>query len=252
LAFGIRDEVVGQLKEINGVDLRQAQVDLESARGSFAEKMANGRVCPWMNFRAGALASNRLHPTYRNWVSINVAATILVLLVCAISLWGRSYLDNLEIEKLENEQAMVFKDLFPNQRVPRSIRRNLESELVRLKAIDTNDSDRPATENAAWVWAHAVKTLPEHGEFRVQSMEFAQSEIVSLSGVVGNYEELQRLLDRLRSARFELVVPSVTKKGTGLALQIQNATIRPEELALVGKEWQSEHVSSTQVESPDQ
>jgi hypothetical protein len=143
----------------------------------------------------------------------------------------------------------VFKDLFPKQRVPRSIRRNLESELVRLKATDVNPADRPATENAAWVWAHTVNTLPEDGEFRVQTMEFSQSEIVTLSGVAGNYEELQKLLDRLHSAKFEFVVPSVANSGTGLALQIQKATIQGEELTRVGNKWKSENASTTQSDS---
>jgi hypothetical protein len=222
----VPEDVAVALKHQFENPCRFESVDSVHSLVQFEQSLRQGKQRLWLNFRDAIPGVSNMPSMLARWVWIARNLTLVVL--CTLcGLFGLSqWMDNQALLDEESKQATIYRELFPQQKLPRSIRRTLESELAALRdSTSSSEKINLSKLNAAWVWFHAVRSIPDNPRSRIESMQFVDDRIVLLEGVTGTVEDLNQLIDALKQNGFSFALPNIQKVGNGVRIEIREAVL---------------------------
>jgi type II secretory pathway component PulL len=227
----VPSELADQLVNQQGSPRRLETRDSDQCIIQMMQSLQRGTQSPWVNFRDGSLGTSLLPSVLARWVWTAQGLTLVALTALCILFGLSSWIDNQTLREEQGKQASIYRDLFPQQKIPRSIRRTLDSELIALlnsKPSSANISHGKS--NAAWVWFHAMRSIPNNPRSRIQSMQFVDDRIVLLEGVTGSVDDLNQLIDALRQNGFSFALPNIQKAGSTVRIEIRDAILSADQI----------------------
>ncbi|QDU70614.1 hypothetical protein [Mucisphaera calidilacus] len=180
-----------------------------------ARDLLEGRLTPWFDLRRDRLAPPDRFETYRG-SAILLAAAAIFCLACIITLtqwWGAQYRSI--ADDLVAEQVTVFKEAFPDQRVPVNIVARLRSESRKLAGISGNDVSDPSLlrpPSALTILHRFLTALPRDQRFRVTELSI-EADTFRVDGEARSHAEAERIAQTVRASdHFETDPPRTQTK----------------------------------------
>ncbi|MCC6680512.1 MAG: hypothetical protein IT445_06375 [Phycisphaeraceae bacterium] len=117
--------------------------DTSQLIGEAAERIARQGFAAYIDLRRGQLArGDRIHRVQTPFYAAVAATIVLLLSICATSLWrGHQY--TLMVQEMQNSQQELFHQAFPDQKVPAGIVARLRSEHRKLAAMSGQGEQLP-------------------------------------------------------------------------------------------------------------
>jgi hypothetical protein len=103
-------------------------------------------------------------------------------------------------------QVEVFREIFPNTKVPVGIKSRLESELAKLKGLQGDDSSLPAAVSAVTMLHEMLAALPTDRRFQLLEIRIEEGRLY-LDGEVIAHGDAEAIAQRLRAGGFEVAPP---------------------------------------------
>ena len=146
------------------------------------------------------------NPLSRDLALLGLAA--LVLIGAAAAQQYRKVADSLrELQRLESAEAEVFREVFPDKRLPRGVRARLESEHRRLVGARPDSASAPEHRDAAVRLQSLLESLPKDLRFRLTEVRIEGSR-VSLLGEARSHADADRIATALRRSGLAVDPPS--------------------------------------------
>lgn len=178
--------------------------DPDHAAALQAVRILDGIDEPWINLRRDQLAAPDPFDTYRRPVLALAAAVVLLLVSTIVIGQWRTAQYAAAATDLRAEQAEVFRDAMPGQRVPfAGIRNRLESERRKLAGLggrDTasgDDADALHRTSALTHLQHVLAALPTNVRFRLLDLSI-EPDRIRVAGEAQSHADAERLVIALR------------------------------------------------------
>jgi hypothetical protein len=208
--------VLGTLQEpverplTDGVGLELVSAGREdpliAATRSAREALA-GRSAGWVNFRRDGLAIPNPWDKVRGPIRSAVALGLLLLAVLA----GALYLRGMQYGRIardhREQQATIFRRLYPNQRVPTVVRSRLATDLKRLSAVRGAGVELPDQPCALEGLRRLISCLPEAMRLRVLEVRIGPSGLL-LEGQVRSHTDAETIYRSLTDGGFQVDPPT--------------------------------------------
>jgi type II secretion system protein L len=168
----------------------------------------------WIDLRSGALAGPDRWETFRRQI-MAIAAAVMFLLAATVgvAVWRGQQYRSLT-EQYVQEQAEVFRQVVPDQRIPGNIRNRLLSERQKLAGLGGQAADASAGEvHQPSALAHlqmVLESLPDDLRFRVMDLSIAP-DLVRVDGRARSHADADRIAAALRESGLYEVEPPKTQ-----------------------------------------
>lgn len=189
------------------------------------QRIGKGLDLPLINFCNGPLSI--VDPWKPSAIYVYAWLTTLAILVFVIlaGLYYRKSQYESQTQRIDRLQQDLFRELFPEQKIPAGILSRMESELRRLRITKSPDL-RPKIESVLPVSLAFWHALPSQDQvrFQIQSLKLEGNNLRSLEGIVGEFSDL----DQFRSG-FELrgfTLPPITTKSASKGVAIQWSSVQ--------------------------
>lgn len=190
-------------------ELGRAHLDVDDASGSWLDVAGRAALQlvaeqrePVIDLRRGELAAPDRFAAYRGPVrALALCAVVLLGCVIGVSFWrGGAYAE--QATSLRGEQVSVFREAFPDQRVPVSIVARLESEARRLAGVsgqggESADASELRAASALERLHGLLASLPNNLRFRVLSVN-VQKDRLLVEGEARSHGEAEQITSVLR------------------------------------------------------
>ena len=189
--------------------------DAEAAAAERGAAILAGTARPWIDLRRGPLAARGEARAYRRPLAGLVLAVVALLgaTIAVAQVRARAYA-SLAADYTE-KQAEVFRRVLPEQQVPQSVRRRLESEKRKLAGLGGRAASGDAAGAIVPVSAllhlrEVLESLPAEGGPRLISLQIGPDR-VRVEGRAANYGSAEQLVRALRAAGPYEVAPPETR-----------------------------------------
>ena len=145
--------------------------------GRAAPALLKGKGTGWVNLRRDALAMPDRMRRLRRPVRTAVCLALTLVAVLIAGSWWRAGRYRYETDRTVEGQRAIFRRLYPNTRVPTSIKRWLASEAARLAGLSGTDETMPQRPAALDMLRRAMAGLPDDLRFRVLNLRVEPSEV---------------------------------------------------------------------------
>ncbi len=165
-----------------------------------AARVLKGVKSPWIDLRCESLAPRDFVTIHRKPLTVFAAALVLLAVtITAAALWhGHQYSQQHEAQL--NAQTAVFRSVFPEQRLPGSIRARLTSERQKLTGMIAASSQHAPESASALTHLHAlISHLPSDTRWRILDMSI-QSNMIRIEGETLGHADAERIAAGLRQA----------------------------------------------------
>ncbi|MBE3068813.1 MAG: hypothetical protein IMZ66_01115, partial [Planctomycetes bacterium] len=185
-----------------------------------APAVLEGRGAGWVNLRRGDLAPGDRLGRLRRPLQAAAALVLVLLAVVTGGAWWRAGRYEAQAAGHIEEQRAVFLRLYPNQRVPGSVRRHLASEATRLAALAGTDQavpDRPAALDTA---RRVVSGLPADLRARLVMLRIEPAEVY-LEGQARSHADAEAVARGIAAQGLAMEPPrteSLAKGGVAFTL----------------------------------
>lgn len=173
---------------------------------SAAAEILQGRIGAPIELRHSAFGHKRGHVALRKYSVVLQAAAALFLIAMAAILLHRGQAAARRAEMLTGQQVKVFRDLFPNTKVPTGIKSRLESELAKLKGLQGDDVSLPDNSPATTLLHRLLASMPTDRRFRLLEIRIEDGRVY-LDGEVRDHSDAEAIAQRLRAQGFEVPAP---------------------------------------------
>jgi len=212
-AIGETTDIQESVGSIGGVEIVESvELSADEAAANQAARVLDDVATPWIDLRREALAAPGRYEVYRKPVVALVTAVVLLLVsVLLVTQWRGGEFADLR-DGYERQQAEVFRETFPDQRVPGSITGRLRSERRRLAGLGgvTSEDDDRAAMRAPSALAHlheVLGALPEGVRFRILDLSI-EPDLIRIDGQARSHADAERVAVALReSGRYEVEPP---------------------------------------------
>ncbi len=155
-----------------------------------------------VNLRRDALAPDDPYRAIRG--ALRFAGLGLAAALTALTLIGLTHIQtfNTQAQSQRDQQATVFREVFPGQRVPIGIQSRLQSEWSRLQGVHGNPSEsavRPA-QRALPIMAALLERLPNDLRYRVNETRIEDKRLI-LQGEARSIQDADQIAAALRLHR---------------------------------------------------
>jgi hypothetical protein len=193
------------------VHVHQMEMTADEAAALTADRILDGTERAWIDLRRDALAAPTKIEKYRGPLMRLVGATAAMLVaIVAVSLWRGQQYEGVRKELVE-QQAQVFREAMPGQRVPVAIRSRLQSEHRRLRGLGGMGGEGSGSvvrePSALEQFYYVISAFPTDVTFRVTDVAISP-ELIRIEGQARDHVEAERVAVALRQAgRFETEAP---------------------------------------------
>lgn len=183
---------------------------LEKQALAALEPLRAGRAEPLLQLTSG-WSQNRviLRPLRRDWAVLQL--TGILLLGSLVWFNARQAIAVRDATaQLQASQEDVFREVFPDARLPRGIRTRLESELKKLSGARGGENERLGEQSSLPILHQLLSALPREMRFRLLEIRVGPQRI-DLTGEVREYTDADKLANSLR-AQGLLVKPPTSQR----------------------------------------
>ncbi|MBX9654955.1 hypothetical protein K2Y11_15190 [bacterium] len=171
------------------------------------------RATPWIDLRVGPLGP--INP-FKRWLpslSIASAGILVFLMTLGGILWLRASTFEHFCKGFEEEQAELYRDIFPGQAVPVGIEGRLRSEVVRMDQAQSLAA-KQSSEGSAFTLLHrSLEKLPRDLRFRVMEVVIDRGRLM-LEGEARGHSDVEQITQQLKKDKeFGSLTPR-TRKGS--------------------------------------
>ncbi len=160
----------------------------------------------------------RKSPLTTDLYILEFAAAFLLTAVAAKCLWMGS-MTGLRLKMAQRQQEAVWRETFPDQRLPANVRGRLESEFKKLSGVRGNSTDKLDASVLPTLYA-LLGNLPRDLRFRL--IEFTiDDEAVECTGEVRDYADADLVAAQFRSAGFSVPQPSTRRLTEGVEFRLR-------------------------------
>lgn len=195
----VDDALRGALTRMEQVELHVVDAPplFELARQGASQALF-GKAKPWVELRQGQLMAGDPHRAVRNDWQRCVWATAVLLLASAFFFWMRSRQYERQILNSQSHQEELFRQVFPDARVPNAVAARLKSEHRKLMGARGSDAAVEQPASALNVLHELVMGMPEDLRLQVQQIRIEDGKIdLDLNlRTVGNAGELADALQK--------------------------------------------------------
>lgn len=176
--------------------------------GRTATRILDGQLDPPLQLLRGPLAASvkRKHPLRVEWRLVQSAVAML-LLACAATQYRHWQTAQQELAAHVAGQADLFRDLYPDKRVPVGVQTRLASDLRRLRGVRGETTELPSGVEALTVVQQVLAALPADLRFRLLEIRVEHGRL-SLSGEVRSHGDADRIAAALRKQGLRVSPPS--------------------------------------------
>lgn len=207
----VDDELRQALERLEQVELHvvDSQPIAELARRGGALALT-GKRKPWAELRQGKLMAGDPHRAIRVDGRRCLWAAAILLLSLATFFWMRSRQYAGQIEAIQEKQEDLYRQVFPDTRVPNAIASRLKSEHRKLMGARGNDAAVEQPASALNVLHELVTGMPEDVRLQVQQIRIDDGKIdVDLN--VRTVGDAGELADALQNHGFAIEPPTTEK-----------------------------------------
>jgi len=192
------------------------------------DRLLRGSSTPWIDLRRDTLASSDPHRPVRGLLNLVTVSAIILLLSVSSVLLFRTHRYEQTAEVYLAAQEDVFRDVLPSRRLPRGIRRILESELAKASGLTGSGTDLPERPSMLVVVRELLSALPQGLRFRINEVRFEQGRI-SIDGEVRTHADGDALATALRRQGFQVTAPRTQQlPNQGVSIRMTAKYIPPE------------------------
>lgn len=177
---------------------------MESLAARMSARLLAGESPAWVDLRRDALTSTQAYERYQKPIGALVLSAAVMLVCVAGALYWRGVQFSEIAASMQAEQVQVFKQAFPDQRVPSgSVLSRMRSELRRLEGMSgqaslSSDPSDPLESLSALSQLHALLTaLPADARYQVSNLTI-QPQRVRFEGVAESHVVAERLAGAIR------------------------------------------------------
>jgi len=180
-----------------------------------AEEALAGRGGGWLDLRRDAQAPASPWERVAGLLTSAAALAVLLLLtVTGLALWrGRDY--DAVANECEREQQTLFRELYPDRRVPGSVRRYLDGELKQLSGVHGLDHALPSRPSALDMLRDAVASLPPNIRLYITEINCGPGGVF-IQGDVTSFTHAEVIARRLHAAGFAVEPPRSERREDGI------------------------------------
>ncbi len=177
------------------------QLQLPDQVAQFGRRTAAGRVTPWIELRRGPLANGDPHRAWRGAMTVFVAAAGVMLAALAAAFWIRADRYHAQAEAIAQDQQQLFREAFPERRVPRAMLSRLRSEYTRL--LNSRQASRivDLPTSAIEPTYRILQALPDDLRLRVAELR-VEDGAFDLAAELTSFREATRLAEALEQHGF--------------------------------------------------
>lgn len=166
-------------------------LDPEHAIATYAARLIDGEVSPWIDLRRDRLAAPDANELYQKHIAGVVFAALLLLVCLGGAMLWRGHQYEQRAQELLVEQTQAYKQAFPDKDVPSAsiILRRMRSELQRLEGIGGTAQAGDAGDNptlqpiSALMHLHNVVTaLPPDLRYQISDMTI-EPDLIRIDGI---------------------------------------------------------------------
>lgn len=192
-----------QILPVRGID---EPVSMREAATIAAADVLAGRLTPWFEFRRGKLGADDPRRPIRGVLRL-LGFTAAVFLVClTVALLSRASRFRQQTLSLQEEQAKVFQQAFPNERLPAGIRSRLESEVAKLAGSRGQGEEIPVAVPTLRLLKDFLVSLPKDMRYRIVDLRIEQDRL-SLEMEVRSHSDADVIASALRKQGFVVDQP---------------------------------------------
>ena len=230
-------EAIGEAGwNVIGSDEITADADPLILAATHAGKLLRRGQAPAPDLKRDALAGrghwSRVRPAV---LSVAAAATLLLLSVASINLWqARGH--QRTVASLQDRQSMLFRETFPDQRVPAAILARFRSEAAKSRGLAGTDASVPPPATTLQDLHDVLTGLPNASEpdalrFRVLELRVEPTRLY-LDGQARSHADADRIAAGLRGATSYQIDPPRTQNlrnppGSVNSANVTRAAARP-------------------------
>jgi len=210
-----RDSAIAELDRLGDVTIerREEMIPVEAAARAI-ERLPAGEEAGWVDFLRDELESVSPWGRLAGLVRSALVLAVALLVVLAGALYWRSCRYAAAAENYAAEQATVYKNLYPNTRVPTSVVTRLESEWRRLAGTSGASAEVPARLSALETLRQLVESIPPPLRVRLLEIRILPGDVL-LQGQTRSHSDAQALATSLETAGFPVDPPRTEVVGSG-------------------------------------
>ena len=209
IGYALSDATISELKAADALFVEQdslsaaSVVDLLKAS---ATKISSGTRGASIEFKRDAFGRSGAHVALRPYaLALHGAVACLVIAVTA-ALFYRGVAASREAQALSAQQVEIYRQVFPNTKVPVGVKTRLESELIKLQGLIGNDATLQDTPSAALLLRELLTALPTDRRFILHEIRAEEGRLY-LDGEVREHGDAELISQRLRTRGFEVSSP---------------------------------------------
>lgn len=204
--------------------------------GTYAIRMANriglGLVQPTIDFRRDPSLVLRASKNPLRWEQrLFGAACLLVVLAAAGWQFSAAAASERKLHRLEAAEAQVFRDVFPEKRVPLGVRTRLESELRSISGARPQGQSTADHRDAALRLQSLTESLPGDLRFRLTEVRIEAAR-VNLLGEARSHADADRIAAAIRGSGLTVAPPSTRQlvdQGVEFRISAEESVASPRE-----------------------
>ena len=199
---------------------RKEQLSLKEAASFVAADVASGRLTPWFELRRGQLGTDDPRRPVRGVLRFLSLAAATFLICVSVALIVRTGRFREQTLSLQEEQARIYQQAFPNERVPAGPRSRLESEVAKLAGRTGQGEPLPSTVSTLRLLRDFLAALPKDLRYRVVDFRIEQGRL-SLEMEVRSHTDADVIASALRTRGFTVEPPrseQLPQRGVAIRL----------------------------------
>jgi type II secretory pathway component PulL len=196
-----------------------------------AAKVGRGQLEPPIELMRNEFGRSRSNPVLRRYLVATTCAFAILLLSTCGALWYRAQSANSEADILSSRQKELYRDTFPNSKVPVGIKIRMESELATLRGLKGDDASLPSSISAGTVLHRMLAAMPTDRRFRLLEIRIEEGRLF-LDGEVIEHGDAELIVHGLRAGGFEVASPRTQRlDDKRISLRITGTIGAPKKLA---------------------
>lgn len=166
-----------------------------------------------LDLRSGPLAGARGGRHLSRHVAALALAACGLLAAIGFALFWQNQQSHRLLQEMDDRQARLHQQVFPNERVPVGILSRLDSEAKRLRALHGGGSGPPAAISSLDVLARILRALPQDYRFQLMEIRIENGQFYLL-GQVRSHGDADRFVTAMRAAGLEAGPPNTHQLPT--------------------------------------
>jgi hypothetical protein len=245
-------ELVSELSKLDRKILLEDQTNQKQLASEFARRIIRGTHKPMIDFRGDKLPTKEPLAPLRYSLFAFLSLLVLAIAIFHASLWWRASYFAKSANDSDIAQDVVFRQLYPGERVPTDVRGRLRSEWKKIQSSLAEMDDAPPIESSLPPIIRLLNCLPKEEVFRIDTIQSKSMQISLVEGATRKLDGFEAIIQSIRKGGFDFQQPNVTNMADGFIIRIEKLTLRnPDKPNSFDANQKTDSSNSTaQVQSP--